>query len=814
MSPYYKVARFFYVRPGHSPAQGLYWRSFPVRQSLIGSKGSKSQRPLLEHPMTRLHITSVPAQPPSVRVARILLFILSLAAATLAVAPPAISATYYVDPQSGADTNPGTAAAPWRTIPGTRTTDNTSYLRSQWGSISQSNKIRCGDIVFLRGGTTYSTTTVPNGGAWRIDPDYYTATCTAASPITIRVATAGEWSASTGALAIDGTGITNTSRHYAPSGPCQSGGFCGLVTMEDVSYVTFGGVSAAQRVRLTAVQLQPTGATVGILLHGTGYTSTQGQELQWVEVMNRTPTTPNIGAAIDVGDLGYSIIHDAYIHDWAGAGVDTGLSALHKVAGLGVVNVLVENSGPQVSPSGNFTNDAFNFAADPFDDTQGGAGGVWCINCTARNHYWNGSNSGGCDSSYVDSIVRYRNFQVYGAGRTASTESSRVGLESSGDGCGSKDALPEPTIWLFDSIFYNNYNAGQGRPHGSGTSFMWNTTMFRAGNHAGSIIYDECENSGAVYDTIVDAGTNGASAYYVNNCGDPQTQNHFVPWSENSIYHDANNAHTSSLVGSHCTGNTAKQCRRQSDCLSGEGFCQEYNIVATCGAPGTCFTYSSSSGLGIPGFLRGGGNLLGSAYDPKFVNVSTTNCDVDFQTAITTDAYRRFCDFHLQTASPAIDAGTTYYLLAAAAGSNATTIPVTGSGPNGGPPDPPLYQWGPGFLNWPNGDHPHRKDPRMYFVAPNSFWRADKVPGADVIQIKGATCQNAASDLGSAERARLVSMTATSITVDRPCTWPLYAGIHRPWSGAAPDMGAFEFGSSSQTGLAPPALISVNPITN
>jgi hypothetical protein len=648
---------------------------------------------------------------------------------------------------------------------------------------------------------------VPNGGAWRIDPSYYTSTCTAANPITIRVATSAEWAGSSGPLHIDGTGITLTSTQYGPSGPCTSGGFCALVDVENLNYVTVGGVSATQRLFVDHVTFT-SGANMGaagVILKGQGYSTTQGLELQWVEVANRTPQQGNIGAAIETADLGYSTVHDVYIHDWWGPGVDTGMSAWHKVAGLGVVNVLVENSGPQTDPGGNFTNDCFNFAAAAFDDTQGGGGGVWCVNCTCRNHYWNGSNSGGNGTANIDAVVRYRKFQVYGAGRTASTNSARVGLESSGDANFSGNALPEQTIWLFDSIFYNNYNAGQGRPHGAGSSFMWNTTMFRAGT-AGSIIYDECEDSGAVYDSIIDAGTAGPMAYYINNCGSTNTQNHFVPWSQNSIYVGPSDSQTIALPGSHCTGNTAKKCRRQSDCLAGEGICQEYSTVLSC--PPTCFTYANP-----PGYLIGGGNLLGTANDPKFVNVSTSNCDVPFATAISTNAYTQ-CDFHLQSGSPAIDKGTTYYLLAAAAGSNATTITVTGSGPHGGPPDPPLYQWGPNFLNWPNGDHPHRKDPRMYFIAPKSFWKAASVPGADIIQIKGASCQNAAQDLGSAERARVVSMTSTSITVDRPCTWSLYAGIHRPWSGAAPDMGAFEFGSSSQTTPAPPILISVSPVTN
>ena len=495
----------------------------------------------------------------------------------------ASATTYYVDPATGADTNAGTlATAPWQTIPGTRTTDDSAYLRTAWGAITTTNKIACGDLILLKGGSTHSTTTVTNGGAWAIWPDYYTATCTAAAPITIRVATSAEWTGSSGPFTIDGTGITLTSKHFVPFGGsvCSSGGMCGLVDIESVNYVTVGGNSATQRLVVKNVVI-PSGVSmgaVGVEVVGDGATTTAGVELGWFDVSNRTPLQGNIGAAIEFADIGQSILHDTTIHDWWGAGVDTGMSAVRQVRGLGVVNVTVTNSGPQSDPGGNFTNDCFNFAAAAFDDTQGGGGGVWCVNCTCANHYWNGSNSGGNDTPNIDAVVRYRNFQVYGAGRTASTNSARVGLESSGDANFSGNALPEQTIWLFDSIFYNNYNAGQGRPHGAGSSFMWNTTMFRAGTN-GSMIYDVCEDTGAVYDSIIDSGTAGPMPYYINNCGSSNTQNNFVPWSQNTLYIGTSTSQPFALPGSRCTSNTTKKCRLQSDCLSGEGICQAYSTV-------------------------------------------------------------------------------------------------------------------------------------------------------------------------------------------------------------------------------------------
>lgn len=80
-------------------------------------------------------------------------------------------------------------------------------------------------------------------------------------------------------------------------------------------------------------------------------------------------------------------------------------------------------------------------------------------------------------------------------------------------------------------------------------------------------------------------------------------------------------------------------------------------------------------------------------------------------------------------------------------------------------------------------------DPRHYFIGPDSYHQANP----DTIQIQGAVCQDAVAQRGSAERAKIISMTANSITLDRSCTWSTGAGIHLPWNGSSPDMGAFEF---------------------
>ena len=52
---------------------------------------------------------------------------------------------------------------------------------------------------------------------------------------------------------------------------------------------------------------------------------------------------------------------------------------------------------------------------------------------------------------------------------------------------------------------------------------------------------------------------------------------------------------------------------------------------------------------------------------------------------------------------------------------------------------------------------------------------------------------------------------SSTITVDDTCTWADGAGVHWPYNGNAPDLGAYEFGLSN-TGLAAPTLLSVDPV--
>ena len=74
------------------------------------------------------------------------------------------------------------------------------------------------------------------------------------------------------------------------------------------------------------------------------------------------------------------------------------------------------------------------------------------------------------------------------------------------------------------------------------------------------------------------------------------------------------------------------------------------------------------------------------------------------------------------------------------------------------------------------------KDPRTY------FWIGD------TIQVQGVGTRV------------ITSMNATTITVDAPLTYASNSGVHLPWSGTAPDIGAYEYSSGI---LSPPTNLRV-----
>src|SRR5258708_7297558 len=68
------------------------------------------------------------------------------------------AATYYVDFAAGNDANDGASKlTPFRTIPGTYSSGGSSYLRTSWGAISASSKIKDNTTFNIKCGTTHSS---------------------------------------------------------------------------------------------------------------------------------------------------------------------------------------------------------------------------------------------------------------------------------------------------------------------------------------------------------------------------------------------------------------------------------------------------------------------------------------------------------------------------------------------------------------------------------------------------------------------------------------------------------------------------------
>jgi len=396
--------------------------------------------------------------------------------------------------------------------------------------------------------------------------------------------------------------------------------------------------------------------------------------------------------------------------------------------------VIVDQNGPTAAspPYGNYD----SFFLSGLGDLPGSVtnGGSWVVNSVASNGYWNGGNSGGCNSGPDEGIVRYRGVMTYGMARNAGS-GARAGIESGGDACGvgTFEALPEHSLWIFNSIFYDSYNWGQGDPHGAGAAYRWNDTYFRAGDQQGAINNDECQDWGDTYNSIIAMGSSSKPAYTRSNCAAwSVTNNKFVPKSFNSLWVGAANGNVLAQFSSHCSVTTGTVCATDPDCPGGE----------TCVYAQTNSTYTSP-----PGFISiaGNHNKWGTANNPKFT-AATGSCDTAFNDGAPNWSS---CDFTLQADSPAIDAGITYFK-ANGAGSGATSLVVY---PTTSEPDTARRL---GF------SRPHVGDPRTYFIAPGS-WPGTGLGGdtGDVIQIENATCAGSQAEFGNASYARVSSLSQT-----------------------------------------------------
>ncbi len=647
------------------------------------------------------------------RVAAARILVLAAFAGAFAAAP-GLAALYYVDPATGANSNTGTtASAAWRTPPGTRNAADSAFAATAWGAITTSNKVRCGDVILLKGGATQTNA---HGGAWRLDTNYYSTTCTGSNPMQIRVATAGEWAGSTGPFTLDGSGITATCLN-------NCGDVRGLVTIENLGGIELKGISTAQRLVIRDSGLN------GVNLNA--YGTPNHIVLDFLDVSN----AGDVGMAI--GGVNNWKLANSLVHGSGGHGIDMGLHVDRQTDLGAIVNSEIYGNGQNASAVPFNSDGLYIVATKRF----------WMINSAVHDEQTNGINGGSVRSGTAQADTyraSIRNSRFYKNGIYAGTNSGRSGQSWGGD----KDVTPPHSyVFHFYNVWYGHPGPGIWAPHDSGREYIWNQTLFGNGHQRknGDILWERTSDQFELRNSIVarrpyTSGAWGANA--ANTIFDVRPVSNF------NLYSFASSA---------------------TEVLSAFRWSGGYQLLGV----------SYANGAAQLGFSFPGDKISTAALrlDPRFVSIGG-GCD-------TAGDNFASCDFRLQAGSPAIDAGT-YFLRAASGGSNATTISVTRGDPN-------------------SSTDPEVADPRNFFIAPSSF------PGAagDLIQIQGCG------------RVTVTSMTASTISFVPACSWSNGAGIHLPWNGNGPDIGAYESGGTSPTttttlpptGTPPaPQLLSVDPV--
>jgi hypothetical protein len=623
------------------------------------------------------------------------------------------AATYYVDPASGSDGNNGTSpSTPWLNPPGTRTANSSGFSSTTWGGISTSNKIKCGDLILLKGGSTHTNA---KGGAWWITPSYYTSTCTSGSRITIRIATASEWSGSNGHFTINGSGMTaSCDPNYLPTDRAKA-----LVALGGMNFVELKGVSDTQRITI----INSNSYSVSAGCSGTNCSgSSVGLRGDWWDMHDSN-------GGVSLGRLNNWQISNsiAYMND--NICYYTGWNNDHIVDQGGFVNVVAHDSG-----CGSAANPACTSgggSADQFFLV--GGRGLWCVNCTSYNAGERGVNTGVIQDANMggDFVYRFRNLTSYNNGASCAGGGphycSSAGIDTSGNDGANSDRSRN---YIVGGIFWRNKSLAEST-YGFGYQEAWHITAYynaTDGGGASHALRSDANNQ-LLFNSIDSRQGGGGASYSAGSSGTGSPEKTFTPTALNNCYRPSS-SNSESLGASYG------------------------------GWPGSGSYASPPSWIGPTN------------------KVGLTNCDPKFA-ALSTSSFASN-NFTLQAGSTAIDAGR-FLMLANGAGNNSTTIAVKSNGGSG--------------------------DPRNYFISPASY--LDATP--DIIQIQNATCAAGAPSL-PAGRAKIVSMTATAITLDRACSWTNGAGVHLPWAGSAPDMGALESGFSNPGSPAAPTLLSVEPL--
>lgn len=380
--------------------------------------------------------------------------------AALAGAPGAtLAATYYVDPQSGSDANPGTSpAAPWRTPPGTRTSSNGGFLASAWGSVRTSSRVACGDRILLKGGATQSSA---QGGAWLIDPTYYS-DCTAGNPTTIKVATSGEWSGSNGHFTIDGSGITSTANYlYGWPGDEDS-----LIQVANVAHLHIRGASATQRLRIIDSNANGLTASCSPSCSSGGPGLMAGFWADFVEVATAGDRGVSLGRTAD-SKVSNTIAHDSY-----NAGFATGFANDHETVRTAFVDVEGYRNGANTNPFAQ--SDGMFFASRD----------IWCVRCSSHDSVKRGINTGVILNTRVttDWKFRFRDTVMYNNGEACQPGGpfycAGAGFDGSGDETNATAPNRVKNIFVGVEVFHNG-DLGMGVYAGAGME-VWNASVYNS----------------------------------------------------------------------------------------------------------------------------------------------------------------------------------------------------------------------------------------------------------------------------------------------------------------------------------------------
>ena len=534
---------------------------------------------------------------------------------------PVFATTYYVDPGTGENTNSGTSpGSPWQNPPGTRTTSDSGFISATWGAIATTNKIQCGDTILLKGGATQ---TQHQGGAWRIDngpnqdgTGYYTTGCPQEAPITIRVATPAEWGDNTaqGNFTLDGTGATVTCVRFC-------GDTYGLVHVQDIDTLIFGGTSASQRLVIqhaagvnvnNAHNLLVTSSTASppFLMRFQG---------QWLELAAAQNDGVGVGAAQQF------VIRNTIAHDNGGSGFSTGFVFDHRIINGAFQDVEA------------FQNGAGNGAEDQFFFT--GCESCYLIRAQSHDGSLRGLNFGNLGTfGGTDMFLLIRDSAFWHNGLTPDTQA----VYQSGP-CWSGDDAPGGQLHfgvIERSIIALNREAGGPCAYGQGWADVWNSVWWHNG-----------------YDKTV----GGVGDIAVAN----QVDLHFLGVFNSIVQKRSDNVTWTATAPS---GYGAKQCPVADYNL----FCpvaadtetlSDFECVGT-----QDFSFAARTYANPPAFL-GPHTLLGSSYHIDFVH--------------TDDTVYSNNDFHLQGTSSAIDAGT--FMFRASGSGTGTQIYVLGNGGSNDP---------------------------------------------------------------------------------------------------------------------------------